>query len=281
MVSKDALLAVSRSLSGDLQSARGLVDEIRERRRAEDARAIRRQASAPAGPPIFGARPPAPQPMPAMKPDAKLTLRLPNGKVNVVHVARHRDLVSVARANDANARLAFAAITHNGRAIDRLASSHVALTERVDELQPEGELGLLRGMVEGLAGLESRLRQVERAQRHALAAPSRSTRKQLAWLKREVENHARNAGAQKLQGTVATLQSIAMSTEGELLSRENVLLAINQLGWNFGAQALRATGGGAAAGVASLLELLAPLGNLATSKAVIGKGFAGKGDGGG
>jgi len=283
MVSTDVLLAVSRALGGDRQGARSLVGEIRDGivGRAEGGFAALWRPDDVAATPIRGARLPAPKPMPAIAPAAKVTMRLPSGKqVRVVHVpaaARHRDMLDVAQVNDVNTKLAFAAIAHNGRAIDRLASSHDVLAYRVTKLQSDGDLGLLRGMVEGLAALESRLRHVERAQHRGLEAQARSTRKQLARLSRDVENQERNAGAQKLHGAVATLQSIAMATQGELLTRENLLLALNQIGWSFGAQILQSAGGGASSGVAATLAWLAPLGNLATSKVVIGKGKGGGG----
>jgi hypothetical protein len=268
------LRAVWRALRGDRQGARNIVADVRRdiRSSLQDGLTASQPADAVAAATTRGARLTPPAPVPSIAPPTKVTVRLPDGRTmhvaQVPAAARHNDLLNVARVNAANSKRAFAAIAHNGRAIDQLASSQYLLAERVTKLQSDGDLGLLRGIVEGLSALESRLGRVERDQKRSLAAQGRSTHKQIAAVNRTLKAQSRAMSAQKLHGAVATVQSVALATGGDLLTRENILMAANQLGWSFAGDLLLSTLG-ATSGAANLVSLAAPLANLATSRAIL------------
>ena len=279
MSTSDVLHAVSRALRGDRQGARSLIGALRDgiESRVQDGLASAGRREGGVGTPIRGARLPEAQALLPIAPPAKVTMRLPDGrKIRIVQVpaaARHRDMLNIARVNDVNTKRAFAAITHNGRAIDRLACSQDLLADRITKLQADGDLYLLRGMVEGLAALESRVRNVERAQQRGLAGQARATRKESAGLNRALESQARALQVQKFHDAVGSMQSVALATGDDLLTRENVLLAGNQLGWSFATELLRSALGSTSS-AAALLAWAAPLASLATSKAIIPKAKA-------
>jgi hypothetical protein len=81
-------------------------------------------------------------------------------------------------------------------------------------------------------------------------------------LRKELKAQALAARVQKLNGVVNSMQVAAYGQQGDLLSKNNLLLAGNQLLWNFISQLLPAGG--------ALSTILPPLGSLVTGAAVIG-----------
>lgn len=275
----DVLRAVSRALGGDRDAARVLVMKTRsgieDRLRKELAALWRSDPSTTEKPKIRGARLSPPHSFPRPAPPEVVELRFADGRMAQVtqrpRTARHRDLVGVMRVNDNNFERAFAAIAHNGHAIDKLAASQQELADRVLALQSSGDMALLRGLVEGLAGLERRLERVRRVQQQGLRNQGRSSRARFDRLMRELAVETRDARIQKLHGAVSSIQSVALATNGQLLDKENLQLAANQLGWSFAPQILEALGL-STRGQPSPLAWLAPLANLVTSKAIVRTG---------
>lgn len=276
---KDVLLAVSGALRGDRKGVQVLVKKARsriEKRISRELRSIARDkpATKKNKPKIRGARLSPPSRPPPMAPPGPVHVRLPDGRrVRLeLHpaVARHRDLSTLTRVSRSNTKRAFAAIDHNGRAIDRLAATQQELADRLAKLQSNGDLALLRGLVEGLVNLERRVEKARDVQGKALAAQKRSVQKQFARQAQTVAAQNQAAQIQKLHGAIATLQSAAFGTKGSLLAPNNIRLAANQLGWSFGPQILE-TLGLAESGTTSPLAWLAPLASLGTSQAVLGR----------
>jgi hypothetical protein len=177
-------------------------------------------------------------------------------------------MLGIAHVTDTNVKRAFSGIASNGRAIDCLAQSQQLLAERVTKLQSDGDLPLLRGMVEGFAVLEARLRRIERVQQRRLTAQTRATRTAIAGVNQALKSRARAMNVQKFHEAVASVQSVALATKGNLLTRENVLLAANQVGWSFVSELLQSVLGGKPV-AASLSASATVLANLATSRVII------------
>lgn len=276
---RDVLLAVSSALRGDRRRVRVLVAKAQDRiqkRLQRELRALGQSKPAPAKKKmkIRGARLNPPERLPPVVPPGAVEARLPDGrKVRLVlapAAARHRDMLALRRVSGANTKRAFDAIVHNGRAIDQLAASQRELADRLAKLQSNGDLALLRGIVEGLASLERRMEGIKRRQDKALGAQKRSVQKQFARQARALTAQTRATRIQKLHGAVASVQSAAYGTRGSLLATNNILLAANQLGWSFAPQIFESLGL-AKPGATSPLAWLAPLGSLVASQAVLGR----------
>lgn len=276
---EDVLKVVSVALRGDRKGVVKLVAKVQnrvEKRVKRELRGLVAHKPAPTlkRPKIHGARLSAPKDFPPTAPPGALTMRLPNGRrVRVVvapAAARHRDLSALRRISGVNTRRVYDAVAHNARAIDQLAAAQRELAERVTRLQSNGDLALLRGLVDGLGKLERRLGGVKRLQDRALKEQKRSLQGQIARQTRASRLQNRAAQIQKLQGAVASAQSAAFGTAGDLLATNNLLLAANQVGWSFAPEILKAFGI-AKAGTSSPFAWLAPLASLVTSQAILGR----------
>ena len=276
---RDVLLAVSGALSGDRKRIRLLVAKTKgriEKRLQRELRAVGRSKPAPAWKKtkIRGARLTPPERPAPVAPPGAVGARLTDGrKLRLVldpAAARHRDMLALRRVSDANTRRAFEAITHNGRAIDRLAASQRELADRLAKLQSNGDLALLRGIVEGLAHLERRMGGIMRRQDKALGAQKRSVRKRFARQARALKAQTRTAQIQKLHGAVMSLQSAAYVTQGKPLAVNNLLLAANRLVGSFTPEIIEALGL-SKPGETSPLDWLAPLGSLVATQIALGR----------
>ena len=276
---RDVLLAVSSVLRGDRKRIKLIVAKTRgrieKRLRRELGTLLRtkpvqttKQAK------ISGARPGTPKRPPPMAPAGAVGVKLPDGRTVrlalVPATARHRDLAALRRVCTVNTEQAFGAIAQNGRAIDRLVTSQKQLASRLAKLQAKGDLALLRGILEGLTKLERRVDGVKRRQDKALVAQKRYMQQKFSRQARALKVQKRAAQIQKLNGTVASVQSAAFGTPGRLLSTNNVLLAANQLGWSFAPQIFEALGL-TRPGATNPAAWLAPLASLVTSQAVLGR----------
>lgn len=266
----DVLRAVGSALRGDRGGAAARLAKAQaglERRGRQALRgAPAPRTATPAGP--------RPIPLPPLVPLRQVPLRLPDGRqvrlTLAPAVARYRDLVAVARVGDANAGRVFAELAKQRRAIDNLADSQRALADQLVRLQANGDLALLRGLIEGLARLEQRVETGQRRQGRELAAQRRALRVQSQRQARAVTAERRAAQVQKIQGAVASAQTAAFGVQGELLAAGNLKLALNQLGWGFASEFLTAIGV-AKPGTVNPLVWLAPFGNLLTGQLLLGK----------
>lgn len=275
---RDVLLAVSGALRGDRKRVRMLVAKAKDRIEKRLQRELRTLGQSKPAPTkqklkIHGARLTLPERLPPVAPPGAVEARLPNGRriqfVLSPAVARHRDMLALRRVSGANTKRTFDAIDHNGRAIDQLAASQQKLAGRLAKLQSNGDLALLRGIVEGLAGLERRMEGIKRRQDKALGAQRRVVQKRFARQTRVLRAQIRATQIQKLHGAVMSVQTAAYGTKGNLLTTNNLLLAANQLAWTFAPQIFGALGL-SKPGATSPLAWLAPLGSLVASRTVLG-----------
>lgn len=276
---RDVLLAVSGALRGDRKGVRLLVARTKDRiekRLQRELRALGRNkpASTRKKLKIRGARLTPPERLPPVAPHGAAKARLPNGrKVRLVlapAAARHRDMLTLRRVSSTNTKRAFDAIAHNGRAIDQLAASQRELADRLAKLQSNGDLALLRGIVEGLAHLERRMKGFMHRQDKALGAQKRSFQKRFASQARVLKSQTRTNQIQKLHGAVVSMQSTAYGTQGSLLTVNNILLAANQLFGSFAPEIAEALGL-SKPGETSHLEWLAPLGSFVATQVALAR----------
>jgi hypothetical protein len=234
--------ALARSRGGRLgAAARKQVDaEITgalERLRSVSTTPTATQAKAPPAMPIRGARLGAPLPLPESLQQV-LRLRVPPGqRIRVITgPAERRELVELARVGDDNARRAFAAIQHNARSIDALAAAQreLAATQRemarvIAELQSRGDVALLEGMLSGLGELDLGFSRCKKR----MKLDARSTRRLIAArtgaVERQVTSMAAAARVQKLNDAATAMQTAAFGTKGNLLDRNNLLIAANHV----------------------------------------------------
>lgn len=275
---RDVLLAVSGALRGDRRRVRLLVAKAKgriEKRLERELRSLgkRKPSHVRQKQKIQGARLAPPQRLPRPAPPVALKARLPDGRmIKLGHTpaaARRRDMQAFRRVSSVNTKQAYDAIVRNGKAIDRLAAAQQELTDRLAKLQANGDLALLRGIVEGLASLERRMEGVKRRQDKALGVQKRTARKRFARQAQRLKSQTRAAQIQKLHGIVMSAQTAAYGTKGKLLTANNLLLAANQLGWSYAPQITQALGL-SKPGSTSPLDWLAPLGNLVVSRALLG-----------
>jgi hypothetical protein len=179
------------------------------------------------------------------------------------------DLVGVQRTAAANERRAFAAIQQNSRAIDRLATCQRELGRTLAEMQAKGDLALLEGICDGLSRLERRVQALEtQMARGGNGSASRALQETKA-LRSELKTQLRAARIDKLNEVVASMQSSAFGAKGSVFATNNVLLAVNQLLWGFGGDALRKLGV-LAEGQSTAAAWLSPLASLAVSQVALG-----------
>lgn len=272
---RDILLAVSSALRGDRKQVRLLVAKTQkriEKRLQKELRALGRSKAKPSKKKskIRGARLAPPKQLSPMVPPGTVLTSGADGRQVRIIAARHNDILAIRRVSGINTKRAYNAISHNSRAIDQLAASQKELADRITKLQSNGDLALLRGLVEGLTNLERRIKGVKRDQDEALGKQKRADQKRFAYQKRALVRQTRAAQMQKLQGVVASVQSAAFGSKGSLLTTNNLLLAANQLGWSFAPQIVEALGL-AKPGGTSTLGWLAPLGSLITSQVSLGR----------
>lgn len=179
------------------------------------------------------------------------------------------DLVAVQRTAAANERRAFAAIQQNSRAIDRLATCQRELGRTLAEMQAKGDLALLEGICEGLSRLERRVQALETSMaRGGNGGASRALQETRA-LRSELKAQIRATQIGKLNDVAASMQSSAFGTKGSVFATNNVLLALNQLLWGFGGDALRGLGV-LGPGQSTAAAWLSPLASLAVSQVTLG-----------
>ncbi len=162
-----------------------------------------------------GAPPPASGSTPAPGPTRALRFRLPDGRTVPVRVtpavARHADVAALARAQE-------------------------ELTRKVAELQARSDLALL-GVAHSLAGLRRQVQTTASTQAKTLATRDRSLRLQTLRQRKQLRTQAAVQGRveqiRRLNAAASTMQSAAYGQKGELVSRNNLLLAGNQLLWSY------------------------------------------------
>jgi hypothetical protein len=179
------------------------------------------------------------------------------------------DLVGVQRTAAANERRAFAAIQQNSRAIDRLATCQRELGRTLAEMQAKGDLALLEGICDGLSRLERRVQALETAMARGGNGGASKALQETRALRSELKTQLRAARIDKLNDVVASMQSSAFGAKGSVFATNNVLLALNQLLWGFGGDALRRLGV-LGEGQSTAAAWLSPLGSLAVSQVALG-----------
>jgi hypothetical protein len=192
----------------------------------------------------------------------RLAARKKRAKIRGARVAK---LARTARGTD---RRAFAAIDHNGRAIDRLELGQRQLEEQLRVLQTTGGFELLQRLAKSIAALERRVQVTARAQSTMLARRDQALHAAIARQKTTLTQQARSARIEKLNATATSLQTAAYGRPGSPVSFDNLLLAANQLFWAFAGDLLRLLG---AKKIPGLLPWLSPLGNLVTGHLTLGR----------
>jgi hypothetical protein len=239
----DLLGLLPAGLGADRQRLWAIVD--RARRRLSGGAAT--MATGPAGtvPRPAASRPPegsAGRIARTPGPPRPVRLRLPDGRT--VPVALDPPLATRKQVAAAQRRASHEHAKHQ-RSIDQLARAQEALAARVNELEAQGDLALV-GMLRGLAGMRQRLEAAAVVQTRALVAQRRSVTALVARQGRRVRGQLRAQGRasqiQKVNAAASSLQSAAYGQKGELLSRNNLLLAGNQLLWGFIDPILRGLG---------------------------------------
>jgi hypothetical protein len=202
-----------------------------------------------------GARLAAPAPAPAPS-GRRVTFRLPNNRRVRGHIApsaaHQDDLAALRQVVESNADRKFAAIQQNARSIDSLARSLRELAVVVAELQALNDPALLNGLLNSIEGLDLGLRQ----QAQVVAQQQAALEREQGSLRETVQSQARSAAISKLTASVSMMQTTAFGTQGKLLSRNNLLLAGNNLLWGF---------------LGNAFGWLSPLASLAVAQVTIGR----------
>lgn len=217
------------------------------------------RARPPVPPAIRGVLPERPEPLPA------LLSRRQGGAGGKLRA----DLVGLRRVAGTNATRADAAIRRNAAAIDELGRAQQRMAAQLDALQATDALALLRRLAGNLATLERRVVAVAEAQSTAIVARDQDLRRAIVRQDRALASQGRTARIAKLNATAASMQSSAYGTKGSPFATNNLLLAANQILWNFGGDALRALGFSTPAR-ASALAWLAPIASLTVGGVVLG-----------
>lgn len=292
----DLATAVAGALRGDRTRLRSVVADVQQRSSEKAWAAILQQPQRTATRlPVSTA-----QPMPRPGPPREVSLRLPNGRRMRARispaVAYRRDVEAVARVSAANTRRAFTALGHHRGAIEELRRSQGELQEKVQTLQNQADQTVI-GLVQALAGLRRRVRQVS-AQTTVLtsavlpagaprpttiptgppnATGARPLRARLAPQHTQRLEQVRAARAlavreqiQNVTNVVHTVQGAAYGQKGRVFSRNNLMLAGNQLVWSSLEPLLRSTGIVSASG-APLVAGLAALGTLVSGGVLLGE----------
>jgi hypothetical protein len=176
-------------------------------------------------------------------------------------VARRKDLSAVARASAENNRRAFDALRRQRRAIDRLRRSQDELARKLTTLQQQSDRAVA-GLVQGLSGLDTRVRNVR-------TPVARQLQRQQLQQMHDMKLLAVRAQIQSATSVVHSAQAAAFGEKGSLLAPNNVRLAANQLFWTLLDPVLQSTGVLNATS-ATIVAALAPIGSLFTGQILLG-----------
>lgn len=256
-VAAESLEFLTANIRDELGRVRALSKRTVDLRRELSSLSDRARAAVP--PAIRGVLPERPEPLPA------LLSRRQGGAGGKLRA----DLVGLRRVAGTNAARADAAIRRNAAAIDELGRAQQRMAAQLDALQATDALALLRRLAGNLATLERRVVAVAEAQSTAIVARDQDLRRAIVRQDRALKAQGRTARIAKLNATAASMQSSAYGAKGSPFATNNLLLAANQLLWNFGGDALRALGFAAPAG-ASALAWLSPIASLAVGGVVLG-----------
>lgn len=158
------------------------------------------------------------------------------------------------------------------RELEALKRSHQQLEEKVAALQQQANLSLL-DMIERLTQLGGQVRTMAVRSRAAQAAQARATRdvKSLAVRRiKELRTLQAKERVQSVRAAVTSVETAAYGQKGSVLKKNNLLLMGNQLLWTFVEPVLRSTGFVTPA-TATLIASLAPVGQLLTGAATLGR----------
>lgn len=153
------------------------------------------------------------------------------------------------------------------RALERLRRSHEELARKVSDLERRADRSLVE-LLQGLRGLEHRLSRAN-LQARVFQAQARSVTKVAVRQRQALKALKVTERTQRLTSVVNSLQAAAYGQKGSILSTNNLLLAGNQLLWEFIDPLLRKTRL-VDRTTASLVARLAPLGTLLTGHAALG-----------
>ena len=264
----DLLAAAPDALRGDQTNARTLLQDVQQRAQERAREAVRTRLGPSERTPLTLRKPSAPQPVPPVAPNWPVEIRLQKGrKVRATLVpgaARREDLAAVADVSAANDRQAFDAIQQQSEAIESLRRSQAELVNKVATLQAQADRSTV-GLLQGITSLEQQL-QTARAR---VRTQTLSSRRQATRQQRALDSMATTTQIQNVNSVVNSMQAAAFGEKGSLLTTNNLLLAANQLLWQFIDPLLR--GMGFALGPSpSLLTWLSPVGSLLTGQLVVG-----------
>jgi hypothetical protein len=264
----DLLPAAPDALRGDQTTARTLLQDVQQRAQERARDAVRTRLGPFERTPLTLRKPSAPEPVPPVAPNWPVEIRLQKGrKVRATLVpgaARREDLAAVADVSAANDRQAFDAIQQQNEAIESLRRSHAELMNKVATLQAQADRSTV-GLLQGITSLEQQLQTA----RSRVLTQTLSSRRQAVRQQRALDSMATTTQIQNVNSVVNSMQAAAFGEKGSLLTTNNLLLAANQLLWQFIDPLLR--GLGFALGPSpSLLTWLSPVGSLLTGQLVVG-----------
>jgi len=250
LTTDELLAAASDAFRGDRSAAQSILAGVRERAGERAREALDRRLGRTA--PTAASRPlPALRSSPPTRPAAPMTVRV-NGRRTVASTAtapaRRDDVEMLRRTSAANERALLDDIAFQRKVAARLERDHAELAARVESIEKRTDQAVM-GVVEGLGQFKKQF---------AAVGPS------------DVAALAQAAQLQQVSGVVASVQSAAYGERGSVLSRNNLLLAGNQLAWMFVGPALQRLGIMSGA-TAQLISTLAPLGTLITGGLTLGR----------
>ena len=264
----DLLAAAPDAVGGNQTTARTLLQDVQRRAQERAREAVSTRLGPSERTPLTLRKPSAPRPVPPVAPNWPVEIRLQKGrKVRATLVpgaARREDLAAVADVSAANDRQAFDAIQQQNEAIESLRRSHAELMNKVATLQAQADRSTV-GLLQGITSLEQQLQTARtRVRTQTLSSRRQATRQQ-----RALDSMATTTQIQNVNSVVNSMQAAAFGEKGSLLTTNNLLLAANQLLWQFIDPLLR--GMGFALGPSpSLLTWLSPVGSLLTGQLVVG-----------
>ena len=264
----DLLAAAPDALRGNQTNAPTLLQDAQQRAQERAREAVRTRFGPSERTPLTLRKPSAPQPVPPVAPNWPVEIRLQKGrKVRATLVpgaARREDLAAVADVSAANDRQAFDAIQQQSEAIESLRRSQAELVSKVATLQAQADRSTV-GLLRGITSLEQQLQTA----RSRVLTQTLSSRRQAVRQKQALDSMATTTQIQNVNSVVNSMQAAAFGEKGSLLTTNNLLLAANQLLWQFIDPLLR--GLGFALGPSpSLLTWLSPVGSLLTGQLVVG-----------
>ena len=267
----DLLAAAPGALRGTQPSARTMLQEVQQRTQERAREAVRTRLQRSDQTPATRPKPPAPTPVPPVAPNWPVEIRLHKGQrvraTLVPGAARREDLAAIRDVSAANDRQAFEALQQQGEALEALRKSHAELVGKVAAIQAQADRSIV-GLLQGMAGLEQRL-QTAKVQERVLRTQTLSARRLATRQQRAMSSMTTTARIHQVNSVVNSMQAAAFGEKGSLLATNNLLLAANQLLWQFIDPILR--GMGFPLGPSpSLLMWLSPVGSLLTGQVVLG-----------